>query len=94
MRESWARCSAPRRRRARLAAHGPGQGAWQDIGLRGRSEPDDAQGGVVGGAAGWQQFEQNGVGKGFGVDSRVADEGVPVDAISATMPGSPWSTAA
>ncbi|MFE7792928.1 hypothetical protein [Streptomyces sp. NPDC057460] len=121
-----------------------GTGAWQEIGLRGRSEPDDDQGGVVGGAAGWQQFEQNGVDKGFGVDSLVADEGVPVDVrrddggvlgavdrtglqvddfqspggpsatrdaapsalrsgpvpassgwvISATMPGSPWNTAA
>ncbi|MGW9130365.1 hypothetical protein [Streptomyces sp. NPDC055681] len=52
------------------------------------------RGGVVGGATGWQQFEQNGVGRGFGVDSRVADEGVPVDAISATMPGGPWNIAA
>lgn len=53
-----------------------GPGASQDIGRRGRSEPDDGQGGVVDGAAGREQFAQDGVGKGFGVDALVADEGV------------------
>lgn len=53
-----------------------GPGASRDIGRRGRSEPDDDQGGVVDGAAGREQFAQDGVGKGFGVDALVADEGV------------------
>lgn len=59
---------------SRGARSGPAE--RQDIGRRGRSEPDDDQGGVVGGAVGREQIEQDGVGKGFGVDVLVADEGV------------------
>ncbi|MER7811180.1 hypothetical protein [Streptomyces sp900116325] len=65
---SWTQAATSRGARS-------GPAGSQDIGRRGRSEPDDDQGGVVGGAVGREQIEQDG-GKAFGVDALVVDEGV------------------